>query len=169
LTLAEAALAKSLLDDYEIFCALWHENAHLYGRAPFAMPVSLVVADAQADAAVLVLQNDEDLLARYLESYLQEERLDADITQSTWPAEEKQNPWELLVIAYYFCLPAICVLQIGSPALFGSTPYARYVIARVAVAHLLGWLAVAFAVALIVGYVRVRRQSVAKKTGLTCS
>jgi len=39
---AEAALAKSVLDNYEIPCALLHENANLYGRAPFAMPVRLV-------------------------------------------------------------------------------------------------------------------------------
>ena len=39
---AEAALAKSLLDDYNILCSLADENAYLYGGAPFAMPIRIV-------------------------------------------------------------------------------------------------------------------------------
>lgn len=54
---AEAALAKSLLDDHNILCSLADENAYLYGGAPLAMPVRIVVADEQAEEAGRVLKN----------------------------------------------------------------------------------------------------------------
>ena len=50
---AEAALGKTLLDNYEVACALFHENANLYGRAPMAMPIRLVVREDQADWAAV--------------------------------------------------------------------------------------------------------------------
>jgi hypothetical protein len=51
---AEAALEKSLLDNYEVACGLFYENANLYGRAPMAMPIRLVVRDDQADSAICI-------------------------------------------------------------------------------------------------------------------
>jgi hypothetical protein len=37
----EAGLAKSLLDDYEIFCVLADEDTNRYAGAPFAVPIRL--------------------------------------------------------------------------------------------------------------------------------
>jgi Putative prokaryotic signal transducing protein len=52
---AQAALAKSLLDDHGIVCALADEGAYLYGGAPLAMPVRVVVAEEQAEEAARIL------------------------------------------------------------------------------------------------------------------
>ena len=152
LNLVQAQLAKSLLDDYGIFCALWDENAHVI-RAPFAIPVRLVVADGQAEAATLLLHNDVDSLARLSER----ESLGADTVQSIEQVAENKNPWELLAAAYYFFVPAFCFLQIGYPNFLASTSFARYLIARVTVAHFFGWLAIAFAAPLIVTYFYMRQ------------
>ena len=54
-TPAEAALAKSLLDDHGIVCSLADENSWLYGGAPMAMPVRLLVAEDQAEEAARIL------------------------------------------------------------------------------------------------------------------
>jgi hypothetical protein len=80
LNLFQARLAKLLLADYEIFCVLWDENAHVI-RAPFAIPVRLVVADAQAEAATLVLHNDVVGLAQYLERLSDRELIGADTVE----------------------------------------------------------------------------------------
>ena len=153
LNLVQAQLAKSLLDDYGIFCALWHENAHLYGRAPFAMPVRLCVDEDQVGPAIHILAGD-------LEGLAQIEK-DAESAPVDIPADGARDstPWELLAIAFYFLLPAICVLQTNYSAVVGSRFGARYVITRLAVAHFLAWFAVAFAASLVVTYFYIRRSS----------
>jgi hypothetical protein len=62
---AEAALEKSLLDNYEVACALFYENANLYGRAPMAMPIRLVVRDDQADWAICILNGNFEAAAEF--------------------------------------------------------------------------------------------------------
>jgi hypothetical protein len=62
---AEAALEKSVLDNYEVACALFHENANLYGRAPMAMPIRLVVRDDQAEWAVCILNGNFEAAAEF--------------------------------------------------------------------------------------------------------
>jgi tetratricopeptide (TPR) repeat protein len=52
---AEAAMAKSLLDDRKILCSLADEASHLYGGAPMAMPVRLLVAEGQVEEARRIL------------------------------------------------------------------------------------------------------------------
>lgn len=52
----EAGMAKSILDEHNIFCSLADENANVYGGAPFAMPVRLQVREEQADEALRILQ-----------------------------------------------------------------------------------------------------------------
>src|SRR2546430_3617566 len=59
-TAAEAALAKSLLDDHELVCSLADENSWLYGGAPFAMPVRLMVAEHQFEEALRILKDPPD-------------------------------------------------------------------------------------------------------------
>jgi tetratricopeptide (TPR) repeat protein len=53
---AEAALAKSLLDDHKILCSLADENVNLYGGGPLAMPIRLLVAEEQAEEAARILE-----------------------------------------------------------------------------------------------------------------
>jgi tetratricopeptide (TPR) repeat protein len=53
---AEAAMAKSLLDDHKIFCSLADENVNLYGGGPLAMPIRLLVAEEQAEEASRILE-----------------------------------------------------------------------------------------------------------------
>src|SRR2546430_1215822 len=52
---AEAAMAKSVLDDRGISCSLADEASHLYGGAPTAMPVRLLVREDQAEEAQRIL------------------------------------------------------------------------------------------------------------------
>jgi tetratricopeptide (TPR) repeat protein len=53
---AEAAMAKSLLDNHDIFCRLADENVNLYGGGPLAMPIRLLVAEDQAGEAERILK-----------------------------------------------------------------------------------------------------------------
>src|SRR6266581_6176243 len=118
----EAAMAKSLLDDHKIFCSLADENVNLYGGAPFAMPIRLLVDEDQAELALRILDGDVEGVAE----------LETSPRNDTWPAGseipgevEKNNPWELLTIAMFFLLPAVCVLTIKYPAIVASGPRAR--------------------------------------------
>src|SRR6266852_7983035 len=106
--LAEAALAKSLLDNYEIFCALFRENAFLYGRAPFAMPIRLAVDERKVDQALCVLSND---LERAAQIELSEASGALPIERRTPLEITNHNPWELRMLAFYLVVPAICVLR----------------------------------------------------------
>ena len=54
---AEAAMAKSLLDDRQIDCRLADENVNLYGGGPLTMPIRLLVAEGQAEEARHVLDD----------------------------------------------------------------------------------------------------------------
>jgi len=53
---AEAAIAKSVLDDHKILCSLADENVNLYGGGPLAMPIRLLVAEDQAEEAARILK-----------------------------------------------------------------------------------------------------------------
>src|SRR6516162_7976081 len=51
----DAGMAKSLLEDQQIVCSLADENAHAYGGAPLAMPIRLLVEEAEAERAAHIL------------------------------------------------------------------------------------------------------------------
>ena len=57
----EAGMAKSMLEAHDISCTLADENANVYGGAPFAMPVRLLVIEDQVDEAKQVLEDAEKL------------------------------------------------------------------------------------------------------------
>ena len=134
LNFAQAALAKSILDDYEIFCALFDENMHLY-RAPFAIPIRLMVDERQAAFAFYVLQGDLDKAA-------EAEARAGEMELVEFPS---RNPWEILVVAFYYLLPGLCYVGIegvvfrphGLPSPYGTV--------SVSVAHFFGWITVGFA------------------------
>src|SRR5213082_2946233 len=55
---AEAALAKSLLDDHNILCSLADENSNLYaGTGAVAIPIRLLVAEASVEQALHILDD----------------------------------------------------------------------------------------------------------------
>src|SRR5881392_1375872 len=57
----EAGMAKSMLEAHGISCSLADENANIYGGAPFAMPVRLLVSEDQVNEAKQVLEDAEKL------------------------------------------------------------------------------------------------------------
>ena len=157
---AEAALAKSVLDNYEIFCALMYENAHLYGGAPFAMPIRLFIDEDQANRAHLILSGDLEGAAK-LDTEVDATFLPADISAN--PEFHIGNPWELVVLAFYFLLPGMTVLQTKYPTIMQSDPRASRAIAAVAIIHFFGWLAAAVAVTLLAAYVCLGRSAVSRQ------
>jgi hypothetical protein len=156
---AQASLEKSVLDDYGIVCALIHENAHLWSRSQWAVPIRLVVRDDQAEQAARILNGDSEAAAQIEES-LETATVSPDEQE---PSElYSGNPWELLAIAALFLFPGLCVLQIKYPTVIPSTAWGSWVVARLWSMHFFGWLAVAFAASLIGAYFYLRRSSFAK-------
>ena len=151
---AEAALEKSVLDNYEVACALFHENANLYGRAPMAMPIRLIVRDDQADWALCILNSNFEA-ATALEQIPEE--MPPDGGESSFSGLRGGKPWELLIIAFYFFLPGICFLQTHYPAKLSRA--VRGEIAAVTVSHFLGWIAITFALLLLALFQRSWRSS----------
>ena len=149
----EAGIAKSLLDDYEIFCALADEDTNRYSGAPFAVPIRLLVYEDQADLAIHILSGNLEEAAKIGIG------VDAISLQGSTLETPNNNPWELLVLAFYFFLPAICVLQTKYPALVATSWQVRREIAAVTIIHCLGWLSLGLAAFLIVLYFRVSRSS----------
>jgi len=153
----EAGLAKSLLDDYEIFCVLADENTNRYAGAPFAVPIRLLVREDQADQAIRILSGD-------LEAQPQ---LNREVDRESWSTDmlavnregSDGNPWELLVVAFLFLVPGLCVLQTKYPVFVTISSRIRREIAAVTIIHFLGWLGIGFAAVLVATYFRVLRSS----------
>src|ERR1700686_1709724 len=109
---AEAALAKSLLDDHNILCSLADENSYLYGGAPLAMPVRLLVAEDQAEEAERVLRNPSQDCPDF------EPNPDTRVEETTvtiagdrlQQRAATNNPWELLAVAALLLLPGLMLL-----------------------------------------------------------
>src|SRR5436305_5976489 len=99
-SLAEAALAKSILDNYEISSAVLDEDASQYnGGAQFAVPIRLVVDEAEANRAGLILDGDFEKAG---ELELAEGVPESESGGSPRSEVADRNPWELLMIAFYF-------------------------------------------------------------------
>ncbi len=153
----ETGLAKSLLDDYEIFCVLADEDTNRYAGAPFAVPIRLLVREDQADQAIRILSGD-------LEAQPQ---LNREVDRESWSADmlavnregSDGNPWELLVVAFLFLVPGLCVLQTKYPVVVTISSRIRREIAAVTIIHFLGWLGIGFAAVLVATYFRVLRSS----------
>ncbi|HEV3149285.1 MAG TPA: DUF2007 domain-containing protein [Chthoniobacterales bacterium] len=152
----EAALAKSVLDDHQIFCSLADENANLYGGGPLAMPIRLLVDKDQAEPALRILDGDLEAVGD----------IDATGSAAAPPSEIaapgemlNDNPWELLVVAFCFVIPGVCVLQTKYPTMVGAGRRTGAGIAAVSIIHFLGWLAVVFGMLLLAVYLYLRRSS----------
>lgn len=160
---AEAALAKTLLDDHGIFCSIADENAYLYGGAGFAMSIRILVAEEQFEEASRVLDETAPALAEGVELPLAAERVDdpapvfredPEIRAGRDPFE-KNNPWELLVVAMLFFGPGVMLLQQKHSALMTRGRYVT--ILSPENEHWCGAIAVAMALTLIGLYFYTRR------------
>jgi hypothetical protein len=153
-SLAEAALAKSVLDNYEIPCALLDENAGRYNFGQqIAVPIRLVVDENKVDRAICILNEDFEKAAA-IESAEECEEVEHPASLES----VNQNAWELLVLAFSLALPAICIISKVSPANIGGR-WARYWVACVTVSRFLSWLAVLLAGILVALYLRIRRSA----------
>lgn len=148
---AQAAIAKSLLDDYEIESELMDENAHMWCRAPWAVPIRLVVNEDQAERARKLLDGDLEGAAT-----IQEREPRNDLSEEIPGHVASRNPWELLLIAFFFLLPGLCFLQFEYPATQPSFAL-RHEFASVAVTHFLGWVGIAAAIFFVGLYFYGRR------------
>jgi hypothetical protein len=161
---AEAALAKSLLDDHNILCSLADENAYLYGGAPLAMPVRLLVAEDQAEEADRVLKNpSEDCADFEPDPDKRVEETTATIAGDRLPAQRAatNNPWELLAVAALLLLPGLMLLM-QAHELILVAPGRRISRHSITVfssttAHVLGASVIAVALLLIVLFFFTRR------------
>ena len=150
----KAALAKTLLENFEIRCVLLHEYANLL--YPFAMPIQLLVMNDQVDRAIAILTGDLDRAAE-IETREADDETPAGSTSPQGVVD--RNPWEPLMLAFYVLLPAVCVLQTKYPVFVRFSWRVRREIAAVNVLHFIGWLEVTVGVVLIVTYVRLWRSS----------
>jgi tetratricopeptide (TPR) repeat protein len=107
---AEAAIAKSLLDDHKIVCSLADENANLYGGGPLAMPIRLLVAEEQVEQAGHILDDARQPLPDDFDPGHNPPNKTEDINRQVLPELEKlrhTNQWiagmvaVLLVITIY--------------------------------------------------------------------
>jgi hypothetical protein len=111
-----AALAKTLLENYEVFCRFVDENVHCLGYY-LVMPVRLTVADRQLKRAARVLAYaekspipDDDVAPAEDTApalVLDEDIFGDDDTEELEERSESNNPWEILAIAYLFLIPGV--------------------------------------------------------------
>ncbi|MEY2486784.1 MAG: putative prokaryotic signal transducing protein [Verrucomicrobiota bacterium] len=165
--LSEAGLVKSFLDDHEIFCLLFDENAHVV-RAPFAIPVRLVVSDSQSEQAAKILDAARFIpkggnimtVPQYLEAVGQ---LDHEAVPEQRAVEEARgnNPWEILAIAYLFLVPGLGFFLEKSPLVLIATRAHWGRGLRIALSifevHLVGALLITAALLITLCYFHVRR------------
>ena len=118
----DAGIAKSILDEHGIFCTLADENANVYGGAPFAMPVRLLVNEEQADEASRILatmaQPDSDQIEK-LEKAEQEsfpKNESADILQELKKIRGWTETNTVFVVLLLAGLVFYFLIQLSSPA-----------------------------------------------------
>ena len=161
---AEAALAKSLLDNYEIPCALLDENSSVYSRGgQFAVPVRLTVNESEIDRAICLLNGDFE---KAVEPDIGDTVNEPPIEDSVANENANRNPWELLVVAFYFSLPAICLIFTRFPVDVAGR-WGRYYIARATITQFLSWVGFAFALLLVAMYFAIRGSAKIKRRQLT--
>jgi hypothetical protein len=160
---AEAALAKSLLDDHNILCTLADENSYLYGGAPLAMPVRLLVAEEQAEEAERVLRNPSQDCPDF-EPNLDNRVEEASVTIAGDRLQQRapsNNPWELLAVAALLLLPGLMLLlQKGELILLApDRRISRHstTVLSATTTHVLGLSVMAVALLLIVLFFYTRR------------
>ena len=159
-TAAEAALAKSLLDDHDIVCSLADENSWLYGGAPFAMPVRLLVAEDQFEEAARILKDPPDGQSAVLSRAEKAVVLSAGSGAQAEVRQPQNNPWEFLALALLVAIPGVVLLLQKHDLLIYSPRRRRWItsVMPVSTVHILGALVLAAAVFLAWLFFYVRRE-----------
>jgi putative signal transducing protein len=174
LNLSQAGLAKTFLEDHNISCALLDQNAHLYAFAYLAIPVRLVVSDAQLERAARVLSHSQRLLVLDQEGSSPvpfDEREIADLDEKTIAETEQEesggtsasnNPWEILAIGYLFLVPGLGFLLEWRPLILQVNKVYRnrsnaFLIFSSVELHAVGSLLITAALLLVLFYFYVRR------------
>ena len=157
-TPAEAALAKSLLDDHGIVSSLADENSYLYGGAYLAMPVRLLVAEEQLEEAARILSDPPDGLK--VEPAVEKEIAEAVSRLRHKEEQSSDNPWQLLALALLVAIPGVMLLaakyNLMLVAYRRPTPRGTTIISPT-VAHILGLVIIAISGLLVFLYFYVRR------------
>ncbi len=170
----DVLIAKARLDDHAIACAVADELAHLYGGAPFAMPIRLLVREEDVAEATRVLAeldvltgedsqsagDGEDSLVDPLieDAAVEPKPVAADGTQAP-AAPASSEPWEILVIALMFLVPGVgLLLNDRHVVLLPPRDQLRSNPAVIppVMTHILALIPIAIAVALTVLYFRTR-------------
>ena len=152
---AEAALAKSLLDDHNILCSLADENAYLYGGAPLAMPVRILVADEQAGLAAHILRSAETGASTF------DSPSDNEVRPLRQQSPATNNPWEILALASLLVVPGAALLLQRHDLVFvvrRGSKIGRLTSFAPATSHLFGALVIAVALLLTFLYFYLRRE-----------
>jgi len=169
LTLADAGLARTLLDDYQIFCRLFDENSHISVGPYIAAPIRLVVDDRQLKRAARILgyveslpAPDDDFAAAELEQparVLDEGIFGEDEEEGLEPLPETTNPWEILAIAYLFLVPGIGFLLEQRPLVLVIRRYGRnrFLLLSPFDVHLLGAALICIAFLVTIAYLKTRK------------
>ena len=157
-TPAQAALAKSLLDDHGIVSSLADENSYLYGGAYLAMPVRLIVAEEQFEEAARILNDPPDGL--HVEPAVEKEIAQARTLLRDEDDPSANNPWQLLALAGLVAIPGVMLLaqkyDLVLEAYRWPTRRGTTIILPTA-AHILGLVIIAIACWLVFLYFYVRR------------
>ncbi len=170
----DVLIAKAHLDDHAVPCAVADELAHLYGGAPFAMPIRLLVREEDVAKATRilaqldVLTREDSQSAGDGEDSVVDPRIDdASVepksvavggTQAS-AALASSDPWEILVIALLFLVPGVgLLLNNRSIVLLPPRGQLRSNTAVIPpmMTHILALIPIAIAVALTVLYFRTR-------------
>ena len=158
-TPAEAALAKSLLDDHGIVCSLADENSWLYGGAPMAMPVRLLVAEDQAEEAARILKDPPDGTNAVLDPAEKAAAISAGDAADAERTERPNNPWEFLALALLVAIPGVVLLLQKQNLVIAVPGRKRWfpTVMPINTVHALGALVVTAAVFLVCLFFYVRR------------
>lgn len=160
----EAALAKSVLEEHNIRCVLADEGAHLMSGAQFAVPVRLLVPAEQAEQAARILEDGG--------KELPDAEVDAVLTSEPF-GSRRDNPWELLAIALLVAIPGVILLFQGSElvslaprgmtlmhqAIYRGIRRSDILVMSPGTAHVIGLLALAIAMSLVVLYFYLLRSA----------
>jgi hypothetical protein len=167
----DALVAKAHLDDHAIPCAMADEMAHLYGGAPFAMPLRLQVPEEHLAEATRVLE-ELDAATRdnaappspaaddsVMDAVVAPEPAFRRSRPVPQPSVRQNNPWELLVIALLFFVPGLVLL--GNDRVLVLLPPGEPLRADTAVmssmmGRMIALIPIAIAAALTVLYFRTR-------------
>ncbi len=169
----DVLVAKAHLNDHAIECAVADEFAHMYGGAPFAMPIRLLVREEDLPAAARVLDQlnivagaestqTGDVGEPALDVLPEDTSLERDLVPRprATALPGPNNPWEILIVALLFLVPGVA-LFLNNRALVLLPPRNQGrllpTILSPLMSHFLALVPLGIAAALVVLYFRTRK------------